>query len=389
MDLSLGTPPQPLNFTLAVDSGFSWVACSSSCAINCTTASLFQPGLSTSHTKLPCGSPSCSAFSAVSTSCGPSSSCSYNTSYGTNFSSAGDLVSDIATMDSVRNRKVAANLSLGCGRDSGGLLELLDTSGFVGFDKGNVSFMGQLSALGYRSKFIYCLPSDTFRGKLVIGNYKLRNASISSSMAYTPMITNPQAAELYFINLSTISIDKNKFQVPIQGFLSNGTGGTVIDTTTFLSYLTSDFYTQLVQAIKNYTTNLVEVSSSVADALGVELCYNISANSDFPPPATLTYHFLGGAGVEVSTWFLLDDSDSVNNTICMAIGRSESVGPNLNVIGTYQQLDLTVEYDLEQMRYGFGAQGCNTTMVVDVNTSSAEFSKKPLWLMLLLVLLTV
>ncbi|EFJ25748.1 hypothetical protein SELMODRAFT_413679 [Selaginella moellendorffii] len=228
MDLRLGTPPQPLNFTLVVDSGFSWVACSSSCAINCTTASLFQP-----------------AFSAISTSCGPSSPCSYNTSYATNFSSADDL--------------------------------------------------------------------HTFRGKLVIGNYKLRNASISSSMAYTSMITNPQAAELYFINLATISIDNNKFQ--------------------------------LVQAIRNYTTNLVEVSSSIANALGLELCHNITFLHQQP----LSYHFLGGAGarIEVPPWFLLDDSGNVNNTICMAIGLSDSVGLYLNVIGTYQQLDLTVEYDLE------------------------------------------
>ncbi|EFJ24398.1 hypothetical protein SELMODRAFT_415036 [Selaginella moellendorffii] len=77
-------------------------------------------------------------------------------------------------------------------------------------------------------------------------------------------------------------------------------------------------------------------------------------------------------------------SGNVKNTICMEIGRSESIGLYLNVIGTYWQLVLRVEYDLEQMRFGFGAQGWNTTMVVDVTISSAVFCKKPLWLVLLL-----
>ncbi|EFJ22198.1 hypothetical protein SELMODRAFT_416578 [Selaginella moellendorffii] len=302
------------------------------------------------------------------------------------------MASDVVAMKTPRKTRgnKSLRMSLGCGRESTGLLGILNTSGLVGFAKTNKSFIGQLAEMDYTSKFIYCVPSDTFSGKIVLGNYKI---SSNSSLSYTPMIVNSTA--LYYIGLRSISIT-DTLTFPVQGILANGTGGTIIDSTFAFSYFTPDSYTPLVQAIQNLNSNLTKVSSNeTAALLGNDICYNVSVNADTPPPQTLTYHFENGTQVEFRTWFLLDD-DAENATVCLAVGDSQKMGFSLNVIGTYQQLDVAVEFDLEKQEIGFGTAGCNVSMNLDTSSgftyvfvwkssTTQAFSFLPLLTYLLLV----
>ncbi|EFJ25749.1 hypothetical protein SELMODRAFT_413680 [Selaginella moellendorffii] len=310
MNVNLGTPPMQHNFTMALNSEFFWAACSP-----CIDCNQWVPRL---------------AYIMLLTAPGNKS----------------------------------LRMSLGCGRQSTRLLGILSTSGLVGFAKTNKSFIGQLAEMDYTGKFIYCAPSDTFSGKIVFGNYKI---SSNSSLSYTPMIVNPISTALYYIGLRSISIN-DMLTFLVQGILADGTGGTIIDSTFAFSYFTPDSYTPLVQAIQNLNSNLTKVSSNkTAALLGNDICYNVSVNGDTPPPQTLTYHFENGTQVEFRTWFLLDD-DAENATVCLAVGDSQKVGFSLNVIGTYQQLDVAVEFDLEKQEIGFGTAGCNVSMNLDTSS---------------------
>ncbi|EFJ25751.1 hypothetical protein SELMODRAFT_413681 [Selaginella moellendorffii] len=343
MNLNLGTPPVQHNFTMALNSEFFWAACSPCVDCNVSTNDpLFSSASSTSYTRIPCTSPFCSTSPGFSTNaCGSSAvgstTCLYNFSYSTDYSSAGEMASDVVAMKTPRKTRgnKSLRMSLGCGRESTTLLGILNTSGLVGFAKTDKSFIGQLAEMDYTSKFIYCVPSDTFSGKIVLGNYKI---SSHSSLSYTPMIVNSTA--LYYIGLRSISIT-DTLTFPVQGILADGTGGTIIDSTFAFSYFTPDSYTPLVQAIQNLNSNLTKVSSNeTAALLGNDICYNVSVNDD----------------------------DAENATVCLAVGDSEKVGFSLNVIGTYQQLDVAVEFDLEKQEIGFGTAGCNVSMNLDTSS---------------------
>ncbi|EFJ22314.1 hypothetical protein SELMODRAFT_416528 [Selaginella moellendorffii] len=311
VNLNLGTPPVQHNLTMALNSEFFWAACSPCVDCNVSTNEpRFSPRFLHKRLRI---------FRTT---------CLYNVSYSPKYSSAGEMASDIVTMKTPRKTRgnKSLRMSLGCGRESTKLLGILNTSGLVGFAKTNKSFIGQLAEMDYTSKFIYCVPSDTFSGKIVLGNYKI------SSNSY-------------------------------------GTGGTIIDSMFAFSYFTPDSYTPLVQAIQNLNSNLIQVSSNeTATLLGNDICYNVSVNGDTPPPQTLTYYFENGTQVEFRTWFLLND-DAENATVCLAVGNSQKVGFSLNVIGTYQQLDVAVEFDLEKQEIGFGTAGCNANRTPIVNTS--------------------
>ncbi|XP_024537212.1 aspartyl protease family protein At5g10770-like [Selaginella moellendorffii] len=128
-----------------------------------------------------------------------------------------------------------------------------------------------------------------------------------------------------------------------------------------------------------------------SSAVGFTTClYNVSYSPKYSSAGEMASDV--GTPVEFRTWFLLDDV-AENATVCLAVGDSQKVGFSLNVIGTYQQLDVTVEFDLEKQEIGFGTAGCMnldtssgfTYVFVWKSSTTQAFSFLPLLTYLLLV----
>ncbi|XP_072978764.1 probable aspartyl protease At4g16563 [Typha angustifolia] len=392
LTLSFGSPPQTLPLLLDTGSHISWLPCTHSyscrqCSTNNTPITpTFLPKSSSSSRLIGCSNPSClwihpRNFLSDCLSCTNSSSSSgcarvcppYAIIYGSG-STAGILLSDSLILPSGS----VPGFVFGCSVFS----DSQPAGGIAGFGRGAPSLPAQL---GLR-RFSYCLISRRFdddaavSGSLVLGGRK--QSASADGLRFAPFLPNPSVSDpfsvYYYVALRRISVGGKKVRLPEEIFVPgpSGNGGAIVDSGTTFTYIEAAAFELLVAAFVNRVAGRFNRSSEAEDRTGLPLCFNLppgkaaATKTELPE---LAFHFKGGAEMRLpveNSFVLAGPSPAaaaaaaeapVAEAVCLAIlsdgGGAGGGGPAV-IIGSFQQQNYYMVYDLERERLGFRRQSC-------------------------------
>ncbi|XP_039138990.1 probable aspartyl protease At4g16563 [Dioscorea cayenensis subsp. rotundata] len=381
--LGFGTPPQPIPVLLDTGSDVTWIPCTSSYSCRkCSSPSnpipkipTFFPKRSSSVRLLGCKNPKCSWFHSQDTldSCRdcPSNSSTqcpklcppYIIIYGSG-STAGILLSE--TLD--LGDRTVENFTVGCSVYS----IAQPAGGIAGFGRGVVSLPAQVGA----KRFSYCLVSRRFddvdgkAGSVVIGGEQEDSAA---GLSFTPMRKNPNikpgsaASVYYYVDLKKITVGGKKVKIKKKTLVpkEDGSGGTIVDSGTTFTYLDAALMEAVAAAFEKAVAGRYNRSEIVETATGLRPCFEISSS-----PGTvlelpeLGFDFKGGAELRlpVENCFVIANDPAVGSAACLAVIGGEKDGESAVepavILGSFQQQNYEVVYDLERERIGFQRKPC-------------------------------
>lgn len=392
ISLRLGSPPQVFQVYMDTGSDLVWVPCLDSFdCIGCEgyykdniRIHTFNPCASRSNKLEPCDSPlcldihtsqdsydtctmaGCSLRSLLKGTC-PLSCPSFSYVYGDGIVTAG-LMRDHIVFKGTSPIEKFSKFSFGCAGSS-----YNEPIGIGGFGKGVLSFPSQLgSALSYRG-FSYCLRSYHFEryisnvsSPLVLGASAIPSGD-GLVIQYTPMLSNPMYPNFYYIGLLGISIDNIQLELPLnlREFDSNGNGGMIIDSGTTYTHFSGTLYKEflsILEAIIPYPrSRLYEKRTSF------DLCYLVPVSQKYQGFPAINYYFKNNVTLILpceNHFYAFSaapgNGDAAFEVHCLMLQSSDDVdyyGPAA-ILGSFQQQNFQVVYDMEKSRIGFEAKDC-------------------------------
>ncbi|CAN6196149.1 unnamed protein product [Urochloa humidicola] len=354
MDMGIGTPPRYYSAILDTGSDLIWTQCAPCLLCVDQPTPYFDPSQSATYRSLGCSSASCNAlyypfcFQNV---------CVYQYFYGDSASTAGVLANETFTFGTNTTRVAVPSVSFGCGNLNAG--SLANGSGMVGFGRGSLSLVSQLGS----PRFSYCLTSflSPVPSRLYFGAYATLNSTNATSGAgaagpvqSTPFVINPALPTMYFLNMTGISVGGYRLPIDPAVFAINdtdGTGGTIIDSGTTITYLAEPAYAAVRAA---FVSQIRLPLLNATDASVLDTCFK------WPPPPRqsltlpeVVFHF-DGADMELplQNYMLVDP---VSGGLCLAMATSSDG----TIIGNFQHQNFHVLYDLENSLLSFVPAPCN------------------------------
>ena len=344
MTIAIGSPSLSFSAILDTGSDLIWTQCQPCNDCYGQSTPIYDPSLSSSYNMIKCKSSECYALDSYSCA---GAMCQYTYTYSDASSTMGMLSSESFTLSSGSIH----HFVFGCGQDNQGNFGGGD--GIVGFGRGPLSLISQLIPLG-ANKFSYCLVSATDSpsrfSPLFIGHTASLNPTTVRS---TPFITSALSPTFYYLSLEGISVGGQLLNIPAATFdlQSDGSGGVIIDPGTAVTFLQSDAYDVLKEAL-NSSINLPQ---SYANDVGLDLCYrpqqSDSSSADFP---TITFHFKGADYDLPKENYIY--SDDMSGVICLAMLPSSYT----SIFGNYQQQNYQILYDNGNNVLSFASTVCDT-----------------------------
>ncbi|KAL2323024.1 hypothetical protein Fmac_027403 [Flemingia macrophylla] len=368
IDLNVGTPPQPFPFLLDTASTLLWLPCSSHylCSKCSNTLSKpFIPANSSSSKLLGCTNPKCTWLfgpNVESHCCKQNNNCSsqtcpaYTIQYGLG-STAGFLLSENLNFP----EKIIRDFLLGCS-----LVSIHQPAGIAGFGRGPESLPSQMNL----TRFSYCLLSHTFNdspsktSNLIMETTPSKGTK-TNAVTYTPFSKNENAAfgAYYYVTLRRIFVGGKRVRVPRRLLETDigGNGGFIVDSGSTFTFMERPIYDMVAREFRrqvNYTR-----AAEVEARSGLGPCFVVpflggGGTMSFPE---LRFEFRGGAKMRlpVANYFsLVGESD----VACLTVVSDDVAGGPAVILGNYQQQNFYVEYDLENQRFGFRSQSCETSL---------------------------
>ncbi|KAH7444575.1 hypothetical protein KP509_02G083600 [Ceratopteris richardii] len=242
--------------------------------------------------------------------------------------------------------------------------------GAAGLSRALLALPKQLAAkLRMPRRFAYCLPLSVVagRGALFFGQTSYifpPGGDLCNRFQYTPLLNNPQEPDSYFIGVESIFV--NKVKLPINASLlqlredpniifnnkMGIVGGTSISSTLRYTRLESSIYDALAS---EFSSSAAAMGIQAVGAAGAfETCFNTSTvavgKGGFGLPV-IAFSLQGSNG---PIWEITNDNtvDFVGKFICLAFQRADQFQPRSIVLGTYQQQDCLLQFDLDASKFG-------------------------------------
>lgn len=369
VDLEIGTPSK--RFLLIADTGsdLMWVNCHyqyhgrrrrrsrKRSSVSRTRSRSLNAYASSSFHPISCASEECQMVPGPSAcSLLHPTNCIYEYSYSDQSSSGGVLAYDTATLSSPNASLPATrtpNVAFGCSTQRHGH-SFDGADGVMGLGQGEISFSSQIGSMYANYKFSYCLvdhlSAPSKHSYLVFGNRNLQD-KVASNLSYTPLLRDIRVPDTYYY-VAIEGVNVNGIRLPIPPFawsiVDNGTGGTIVDSGTTLSYILEPAYTVLFTAFDSLVL-YPRVAISPFD-----LCFNSTTVTNPRLPA-FSIDFFGGRSFHppVDNYFIA----VADGVTCLSI--LEASGQGFNVIGNIMQQNFVMEFDRQHSRLGFGRTDCS------------------------------
>ncbi|GMI96699.1 hypothetical protein like AT3G52500 [Hibiscus trionum] len=377
MSLSFGTPPQPLTFIMDTGSSLSWFPCTSrylcsQCVfpnVDPAKIPIFAPKLSSSKKLVGCRNPKCSWLFGPNVEsrcqdCEPTSkNCTqtcppYLIQYG--LGSTGGL---LLVENLVFPQKTFQDFLVGCS-----IVSNRQPAGIAGFGRSAESLPSQLGL----NKFSYCLVSRRFDDTVISSNMLLETGSGTGDaktpgLSYTPFYKNQATSnrafkEFYYVTLRKIVVGDKNVKV-LYSFLvpgSDGNGGTIVDSGSTFTFMERPVFELVSKEFEKQMGNYSR-AREVETMSGLAPCFNISGYKSVKFPE-LTFQFKGGAKMvlPLANYFSFVGDDKV---VCLmvitdnVVDQGSQGGPAI-ILGSFQQQNYYIEFDLANDRFGFAKKRC-------------------------------
>ncbi|XP_030548623.1 probable aspartyl protease At4g16563 [Rhodamnia argentea] len=387
IDLGFGTPAQTLTFVMDTGSSLLWFPCTSryacaSCSFPSSDPSKirrFIPKLSSSAKLVGCRNPKCAwifgpaVASRCHDECASGRNCSQQTcppyiiQYGSG-NTAGVLLSE--TLSFSEDRKVP-NFLAGCS-----LFSTRQPAGIAGFGRGSESLPSQM---GLR-RFSYCLLSRRFDDTSASSDLVLYPGRASGpgsggdrktdGVVYTPFRANPGLPgsafkDYYYISLRKVLVGGKAVKVPHRYLVpgADGNGGAIVDSGSTFTFMERPVLDAVAEELERQMANYSR-AKGVEARTGLRPCFNVSGRGDAVRVPELSLQFKGGARMALPLENYLVLVGEGSGVACVAIVTDDApIGPEVSggpavILGSFQQQNFFVEYDLENERLGFRKQNC-------------------------------
>ncbi|KAJ6833784.1 uncharacterized protein M6B38_338805 [Iris pallida] len=372
MDVFIGTPPRHFSLILDTGSDLNWLQCAPCRDCFPQRGPLYDPNLSSTYRNLTCRDHSCALVSppppddddTSPSPCGRDDdhdrTCQYFYWYGDQSNTTGDLAAEAFTVNlTAGNSHLQVDgVVFGCGHWNRGLFR--GAAGLLGLGRGPLSFASQLRSLYGHHTFSYCLVdrnSDLLvTSKLVFGGED--DVVRPDIMNYTSFAAagkdNHPADTFYYVRVKGVRVGGEPLPVPPESWelAEDGTGGTIIDSGTTLTYFVRPAYRAIREAFaRKVTYPLVE------DFPVLNPCYNVSgvAGEEVEMPG-FGLEFADGAvwDFPAENYFIRLEPEAI---MCLAF--LETPRSSLSIIGNYQQQNFRILYDNKRSRLGFAPTKCS------------------------------
>ncbi|KAL3820871.1 hypothetical protein ACJIZ3_006776 [Penstemon smallii] len=343
--IGLGNPTTYHLVVVDTGSSFSWIQCEP-CVVYCHTqvGSPFNPSTSNTYQKLSCDTTQCSSLTKAtlnSPGCTDSNMCIYTATYGDQSFSKGYLSKDSLSLGA----ESLPGFVFGCGQNNQGLFGEL--AGIVGLAKNELSMLSQLS-VKYGKDFSYCLPTATPLGKIGSGGFLSIGTNTNSAYKFTPMLSNSEYPDLYFLKLSTILVSSKPLGVGSTAY----SVPTIIDSGTLISRLGVSVYA----ALREELVKIISSNYKMAEAFSIfDACFVGSSDEISTVVPSVQFVFEGEAELNLAPHNVIIEVEK--GTTCLAFAGNSNIG--MAIIGNQQQQTFDIAYDLESSRIGFAAGGCH------------------------------
>ncbi|CAL5083283.1 unnamed protein product [Urochloa decumbens] len=339
VDLAIGTPPVALTAVLDTGSDLIWIQCDAPCR-RCfpQPTPLYAPARSATYANVSCGSKLCEAIPSPRPSRCPTPGCVYYFSYGDGSSTDGVLATDAFTFGS---GAAAHTLAFGCGTDNLG---------------GTDNSSGCPASSGWAVALCPWCPSSA---PLFLG----ASANLSPSARSTPFAPNPpgpssrrrRSSSYYYLSLEGITVGDTLLPIDPAVFqlTASGRGGLIIDSGTTFTPLEERAFVVLARAFAARVAAPLATGGAHAH-LGLALCF--AAPEGRGPEAVdvprLVLHF-DGADMELPRESVVVE-DRAAEVACLGMVS----GRGMSVLGSMQQQNMHVLYDVERGVLSFEPANC-------------------------------
>lgn len=358
--VGVGDDP-PTRALVVIDTGSDliWLQCAPCRRCYRQLTPLYDPRGSSTHMPIPCASPRCRRVLRYPGCDARTGGCVYMVVYGDGSASSGHLATDRLVFPGDAAAR-AHNVTLGCGHDNGGLLE--SAAGLLGVGRGELSFPTQAAAT-YGRVFSYCLGYRMSRARENSSAYLVFGRTPEPpSTAFTPLRTNPQRPNLYYVDMVGFSVGGGR----VAGFAcaslaldpATGRGGVVVDSGTAISRFAGDVYAAVRDAFDAGAA--AGGMRKVADNFSVfDACYDLRGRGHATVRVpSVVLHFAGGADMALppANYLLPVEGEDRRTYFCLGLQAADD---GLNVLGNVQQQGFRVVFDVERGRIGFAPNGCS------------------------------
>ncbi|RXH71525.1 hypothetical protein DVH24_018880 [Malus domestica] len=262
--------------------------------------------------------------------CDPSNNCKFSHEYLDGIKVAGLIGTKNFTFDaSDKGISTVPNVVFGCAHDNDGYNG--QPSGLVGLGPSNISLANHMG-----SKLSYCIGSirdpNYPHNKLVLGDGAKIEGTSTPIQVYN---------ELYYLTLESISLAERRLEIDPEIFkrTESGSGGTVIDSETIVTFLATGAHVVLRDKVQKLLDGRLEKVEKPGVPSG--LCYKGKIRQDL----------IGFPDV------VLNFADYGEGDFCMAVQVSPE-GSDLNVVGIMAQQHYNVAYDLAASQVYFQSIDC-------------------------------